>query len=132
MIEFNDIKALRSHRIIKFLVTGGLNTTVSYLGFTIFIWAGINYLLASAIGYCIGIINSYYLSKGWTFQTTKASTVSLFFQFCIINFITLGMNLSIMYILVGIYSTNVYLAQVMAILMTMTINFISYRWLFKS
>ena len=127
----HKIRQFIPRRIIRFVITGGINTAVSYLSFVLFISLGIDYLVASTFGYTIAVFNSYFLNKKWTFESKKVTSLKLFVQFTIVNILSLGGNLIIMYILVEAIDVNLYVAQAVAIIFTMVLNYIGYKWVFK-
>ena len=58
-----------ARQFLKFGLVGVLNTGVQYVVFVgLFRLLGVPMLLASGIGYCAGIVNSYFLNRIWTFQ----------------------------------------------------------------
>jgi len=123
---------MMSLRGVKFIITGGVNTAVSYLGFATFIWLGLGYLSASSLGYFLGIINSYVMNKRWTFDVDTKSSINLVSQFIVINLLALSVNLCVMYYLVDGLGLNVYWAQAIAILFTMVISYVGYKWIFTT
>ncbi len=63
-------------QILRFLITGSITTTLSYIIFLIlFRCVSVNYLISSATGYIIGIFLSYLINKRWTFEDGYISTV---------------------------------------------------------
>lgn len=102
-------------RLIKFCIVGGINTLITLLTFYLLNKIlGINYLVGSVIGYIAGMCNSYILNKRWTFHDKDDRVALQFIKFIIVNSMSLGINLLIMYILVDRLSLDSMLSQVLA------------------
>jgi putative flippase GtrA len=131
----DSIKSLFTHpeilRVSKFLVSGFLNTFVSYFIFTLFFLLGVPYLASSAIGYCLSACLSYFLNKKWTFNSRKSDSVTLAVQFCLVNLLALGLTLSLMYLIVQYLLIAPLVAQAITIIVTTIFNFFAYRTLFR-
>lgn len=102
-------------RLMKFCIVGGINTLITLLVFYLLNKIlGINYLVSSVIGYIGGMCNSYILNKRWTFHDKDEKVALQFIKFIIVNSISLGINLLIMYISVDILHLDSMLSQVLA------------------
>lgn len=112
-------------KIIKFCIVGGINTFITLILFyTLNKILGVNYIFSTAIGYLIGMVNSYILNKKWTFQDDDKRVVFQFAKFALINSISLGINLLIMYIFVDKLYMDSMLSQVCATGFSTLSNFI--------
>lgn len=131
MRYFNDLLRLLPQRMVKFIITGGVNTILSYLCFVLLISLNVNYILASGFGYTLAMLNSYFLNKKWTFSSTKPTSVKLLSQFITINLLTLGGSLALLSFSVEVLDINVYISQLIAIIFTMIFNYIGYKLAFK-
>ena len=61
-------------QILRFLITGSITTSLSYIIFLIlFRCVSVNYLISSATGYVAGIFLSYLINKRWTFEDGNPS-----------------------------------------------------------
>ena len=89
---------LLRHEFIRFLLTGGLNTAVSwtiYLLLNLFL----PYAVAYSIAYIFGMVFTYYLNTRWVFKVPmKWST---FMQFPVIFVIRYCLDLTVLYLLVS-------------------------------
>ena len=120
-------------KFVRFSAVGGLNTLITigifYLLFNIL---HIKYLIASVIGYCIGILNSYIWNKLWTFESKSTAIGSEFSKFVALNLTGLALNALIMSVLVEILNIIPFLAQVITIGIIFILNFFgSSYWVFK-
>lgn len=102
-------------KLIKFCIVGSVNTLITLVTFYILNKIlQINYLTSSLLGYVLGMINSYVLNKRWTFQNRDKKVVIQFIKFTIVNLISLGINLFIIYILVDRFNIDSMVSQVFA------------------
>lgn len=117
--------------VMKFITAGIINTSVFYLTFIFLIHLEINYLVASACGYLLATGISYALNKIWTFKSLNPSTIKMVILFVIINLLSLGGNLSILYFFVDFLLLNLYFSQLIALFSSMAINYFGYKKLFS-
>ena len=76
--EFVD--PLLSHRIIRFLLVGGINAVFSYSVYAVFLLVGLGYALANLLALIAGILFSFKTQGTWVFNNTANR---LFFRFVI-------------------------------------------------
>lgn len=84
----------------KFLSIGVLNTALDVgLYFVLTRWTGVAAFktLAKGISYGVGILNSFYWNKSWTFKS-DAGTVAAFVPFALANLAALAINASVMHV----------------------------------
>jgi putative flippase GtrA len=116
-------------QFIKFGVVGLLNTFVHYLiFFLLFRIAGVEMITASALGYLLGVLNSFVLNRRWTFEVTGDGHRKDFVKFFSVNLISLAVNLLCLRMLVSSLQIWPELAQVIAIGCALLINFAGNRW----
>ena len=111
-------------QFLKFAVVGVLNTAVHYAVFLLlFSGVGMNYLIASALGYGVGTINSYLLNRRWTFRSGDSRIVGEMIRFGAVNVIALVANAGILFALVSTFHLDPRIAQLIAIVGSLGINF---------
>jgi putative flippase GtrA len=115
-------------KFIKFCFVGISNTAVTFCTFYILseIFA-LNYLFSSFIGYVLGVVNSFILNKTWTFHDKNSRFILQFIRFSIVNTISLGINLTIMYVCVEKFFISSIMAQVIATGFTTIVNYLGSR-----
>lgn len=120
-------------QFLKFGLIGLLNTLVHYLTFIIlFKLAGIHMLVASSIGYMLGIINSFFLNRKWTFQVKGNNWRVEAFKFFVVNAFSLAINLLLLETLVKYLYLRPELSQILAIAGSLVVNFWGNKmWTFK-
>jgi putative flippase GtrA len=119
-------------QIIKFLMVGIISTIFNYsCFFFLFRFFGLNFLLASTIGYMIGLLFGYSLNRAWTFQSDINSFAQKFRYLCTYLF-SLVVGLIFLQILVKNYSLASEIANMYVILITTLLNFIGTKfWVFS-
>lgn len=117
----------------KYAVVGGFVTAVDFVLLYIFIefflmW----YILAATLSFTTALITSFFLNKFWTFKNKDGNIPSQMTKFTIINLIGLGINLTVLYILVDFFSIWYLPAKVVATVFVLLWNFLGMRnWAFK-
>jgi putative flippase GtrA len=114
-------------------MVGVLNTAVQYLLF-LFLYrvAGMNYIVASAIGYCAGITNSYLWNRVWTFHSEESRKGLEFGKFILVNAVSMAVNLGILRYSVKHLEMRPEIGQIIAIAFSMAANFIGNKfWTFR-
>jgi len=86
-------KKLRT--FVGFVVAGGVATIINYSLFASLYWWGVNYLVASAIGYVSGIVISFTINKLFVF-TDSAGTRGQFLRYTLIYVGALAVQLALL------------------------------------
>ncbi|MBI4407875.1 MAG: GtrA family protein [Candidatus Kerfeldbacteria bacterium] len=116
---------------LKFIVVGGISTVVNYTVFFLsYHYGQINYLVASAIGYVIGLSLSYLLNASWTFrqQSTPHLIGNQTVRFITIYVCSLVMSLGLIYLLVHWLGMDPRVANIIAISQTTITNFLGCKY----
>jgi putative flippase GtrA len=114
---------------IRFALVGLINTGTSYLTFIVLYRLFGNYILASILSYLVGMGISFVLNRSFVFQSETRSGQLL--PFCLINLSSLACSTGMLYLLVHELGIWVYLAQVLAIGISMVMNYLGYRAVFS-
>ena len=120
-------------QLIRFLLVGVVNTAIQYVVFVVlYEVTGINYLLASIAGYCLGVLNSYLLNRRWTFASANAQILPEAIRFTTVNLLALGANTGLLFVLVSTQGVRPRIAQLWAITASVGVNFILNKtWTFR-
>jgi putative flippase GtrA len=120
-------------RFMKFCLVGGSNTLITLLSFYILSTIlNVNYILSSMLGYCLGMMNSFILNKRWTFYDSEKRILPQFIKFVVVNSLSLGVNLLVMYTLVGKLNLDRMLSQIIATGFSIVSNYVGSRlWVFR-
>ncbi|MDN3019016.1 GtrA family protein [Paenibacillus sp. BSR1-1] len=118
-------------KFLKFGAVGIFNTLITIGSFTLFVYLGINYILANTLAYGLGTINSFFWNKNWVFQE-RSGNLTLFVKFVIVNIVMLGFNTLTLYLLVDQFKIGSTAAQVFSTFLGMMINFLfNQKWTFS-
>jgi len=82
-------------KFVGFIAAGGTATVINYALFASLYWAGLNYLLASALGYVSGIAVSYIINKLFVFRDATAQR-SPFLRYTLIYLVALLAQLGLL------------------------------------
>lgn len=121
----------------KFALVGCLNTFIDWaVYFTILsIFPAesiLFYTIAKGLSYFCGIVNSFFLNRYWTFNTSPGDNVKgRFFKFIVVNTVGLGINSASVYILLNL-NISQYVTLFLATLFAFGFNFVlSKLWVFR-
>jgi len=117
--------------LVRFTLVGIGNTLVDFGVFFLLTSMGVSYVLAQICSYSAGVINSYIWNRTWTFRVQEKASVSQFFQFLILNLLSLGTTVVLLQLLhsAGI---SLVISKGMATMAGMAINFSGSRfWVFS-
>jgi putative flippase GtrA len=119
-------------KFIKFSIVGVTNTLVSLVSFYVFFEViGIYYIVASTLGYIVGLINSYFWNLRWTFK--QKHSIGVLIKFVFVNIVALGLKLSVIYILVESLQIPELYSEVIAMGFAIVVNFGGNRfWTFNN
>lgn len=121
-------------KFLKFAVIGGIGTFIN-LGI-LFIFTeilAIYYIVSEIIAFVASLTNNYFLNKRWTFRETIEEKVFLkYSKYFLICVLSLLINLSVLFILVELFSVWYIIAEIFAIMVGFFINFLgNYTWTFE-
>lgn len=112
-------------RFVKFCFVGACNTAVTFcMYYLLYGIVGINYILSSFIGYTAGLANSFALNRHWTFRSGDRKAAAQFMRFALVNIVSLGANLLILFICAEWLGMNKLVSQLLATGFTTIINYI--------
>ncbi len=119
---------------IKFGLVGSLSFVVDaglYLVLTR--KAGVFYLYAKLISFCVAAANSYLLNRRWTFRSRDPNRVRQAAQFFAVASVGASLNAGIMYLLHGVAHLHDLMALVLTTGVVMFWNFLANRaWTFRT
>ncbi len=126
-------------QLIRFTLVGGLNTAIDFgvLNLLIQIWHW-QVLPANVVSFSLAVINSYFLTKYWTFQDKSAKGLWQFGGFVAVNL--LGLGISTLIIKYGLPTAEVYWAdlafgwrynivKVLSVFVIWVWNFLAYKFI---
>lgn len=120
-------------QLVKFGLVGVANTLIDF-GVFILLHGYLNvfYALAQVISYSCGMTNSYFLNKFWTFQSQKAIRLEEVVKFVVVNLLSLGVSLVLLYLVRGRGNWGVTESKVLATSGSLLVNFLGNKfWVFR-
>lgn len=117
---------------LRFVAVGVTNTLLSTAVFAALFHLGVHYLLASALAFAVGALNSYALNRRWTFRSHAPRGPELA-RFVCVQAVGLGVNLAMLAGLVEAARIPHVVAQLLAFPVASLIMFaLSRQWAFRS
>jgi putative flippase GtrA len=118
-------------KLIKFGITGVINTAATLIVFTLFnSLTPIGKIASSTLGYITGMITSYTINRSWTFNTKNSFLSPELIKFVILNLIVMGIGLITLKICVDKFSMGEYVTQYFIVTpLNLILNFIGSRLL---
>ena len=119
---------------IKFTIVGIVNTAIHLsILYILTEFFSVWYILSSLIAFLFAVTNSFILNTLWTFKKNiKHKTTTKYGKFFIVSAITALSNLLFLYIFTEFVGLWYMLSQVIAIVLTLMMNFIGNKfWTFK-
>lgn len=103
------------HPTVRFVIVGGINTTVGLLTIWLLKWlGGLGDFTANLCGYALGVCVSFLLNRSWTFSFKGAWLPSVA-RFLVVVGIAYLANLGVVLPLVQKFGMNGYVAQIFGI-----------------
>jgi putative flippase GtrA len=120
------------HQLVKYLLVGLMNTSMSYLLFFLLVTIKVHYQLSLILVTILVICNSYLWHKHWTFRSSDKNMIGEFFRFNSVYFLSLGINSLLLFIFAEKFHIDPRLAQLFCIVISTIVNFLGHRfWSFK-
>jgi putative flippase GtrA len=120
-------------QFVKFGVIGASNTLVNIIVYTVVIF--INpawYLLGNALGWALGVLNSYYWNNRYVFIDSKGTTASKLLKMYASYAAGLVVSTLLLILFVQVFGLQELLAYLLTIIFTVPINFLLNKfWAFK-
>jgi putative flippase GtrA len=114
----------------KFGLVGLLNTLIGYgVYFILLRW--INYLIALFIAHVIGVANSFFWNKYWTFKSKNKYHAEIL-RFVLVYAFTFIINVILLSLAVSKYHINAKIAQALILFLVTLISFFGHKyWSFR-
>ncbi len=106
---------------IKYATVGVSNTLIdaaAYFALTRWLWLGSLPVLAKGIAYAIGMVNSFYWNRNWTFKSKgtiyRVPTWKAAFLFTLTHIAALGINAGVMFLGLEVLALSEILSLILA------------------
>jgi putative flippase GtrA len=118
-------------QFMKFNIVGVLNTAIDFCVFTLLTFLLVNSLLAQAISYGCGMVNSYFLNRNWTFAKRNEADMWQAARFVTVNLTALGISMAVLYLMNTVLLVNVFASKLAATVFSIAVNFLGNKfWVF--
>jgi putative flippase GtrA len=119
-------------QFVKFGIVGASNTLLSLAVYAVLLKGfGMEYLLASAIGYAVGIVNGFLWNRAWTFRGHVGDALTPV-RWGVVQGCGLAANLGLVYVFVHDADLDKLLGQACATAIVVVFTFIANRaWTFR-
>ncbi|NEN86220.1 GtrA family protein [Paenibacillus elgii] len=82
--------------IVRFCVTGAINTGIDLTVFTVLTLSSVPYLAAQGAAFVCGLLNSYFMNRTWTFGQKGKSRPAEWMKFCALNLLIFSMSTALL------------------------------------
>lgn len=103
-------------QIFKYAAVGVSNTLIdaaTYYALTRWLWLGSLPVLAKGLAYAVGMTNSFYWNRNWTFKS-ESNALKAAFLFTLTHIAALGINASVMYLGLETFNLSEVISLVLA------------------
>lgn len=119
------------HQTIRFGIVGVINTVVGYGVYFLMLRLKVVYVIALLISHIVGVTNSYFWNKYFTFKSHRKSLKELV-RFLSVYAVTFVVNLGILMVMVEKIKMSKEIAQVVALFIVTAISFFGHKfWSFS-
>ena len=123
-------------QFIKFGIVGVSNTAISYFTYSLLVYIGVYYIIASVIAFIISVINSFYWNNKLVFASNDNLIKTLIIKFIktFLAYASTGLVLQnvLLWTLVEQFKFSKYLAPLFILIITVPLNFVLNKyWAFK-
>jgi putative flippase GtrA len=127
MALFGLIKRLFEDKRIRFVFVGGINTAVGFGFNVLFLALGMRVEVAQTLATVLGVINSYFWNKYFTFKSPKKSFAEIvrFVSVYLVSYLaSLGINVLLYYH----FGVNKYLSAFLCIFVTTLVSYFGHNF----
>lgn len=123
---------IKAKQFIKFGIVGLGNNVVFLLIYYLLLYFKVHYLVANVFAYILSSITGYILNKLWVFEAKNQKVKKSLFRYYIVYGSSFLINISVMYILVGVLSISEVIAPYLILCITIPYNFVlSKIWVYS-
>ena len=121
-------------KLVKFGITGVMNTAVDFLVYTLLVsFFSMGLYVSQIISYSCGMLNSYVVNRKWTFSTKNGFFSGDLVRFIVLNLSMMLLGMGIIYVCTQKLMFHKLVAKLISTLLVLIINFlISNFWVFRS
>jgi putative flippase GtrA len=121
------ITRIISNKQMRFLIVGCINTFVGYGVYALVIFCGFSYVAAQAASTVIGVTNSYFWNKYFTFKKPRKSATEVL-RFVSVYALSYFVSLLILFVCVDLLHISAYIAGLVGLIFTTAISYIGHNY----
>ena len=130
--DMKDSLIAEFFKLVKFGITGVMNTLVDCVIFLLLTHMGVAIYFAQVVSYSCGMLNSYIVNRSWTFQSKGKFFSRQMMRFIIANLSLLVLSLVLLWIFTEQLGLIKLLAKLCSTVLIMVIGFVVNRlWVFR-
>lgn len=129
----DDPRTKQLIKLVKFGITGVMNTAVDFLVYTLLVsFFSVGLYLSQIISYSCGMLNSYIVNRKWTFSTQNGFFSQELLRFILLNLSMMLLGMGIIYLCTQKLLLHRLAAKLISTLLVLAVNFlISNFWVFR-
>jgi dolichol-phosphate mannosyltransferase len=119
-------------QLVQFSIVGATGYVVNLTVFSVLLkLAGIHYIPAAVLAFCVAVTNNFLLNRHWTFKAADGHAGFQAARFLTVSLVALGFNLIVLELLVSVAGMEKIPAQAIAIVAATPLNFVGNKlWSF--
>ena len=118
-------------KLVKFGITGVMNTAVDFAVFILLGYIGVPTYPAQAVSYSCGMMNSYIVNRSWTFKSKGRFWSKELIRFVASNMIQMLLSIAVMWVFISKIGMIKIVAKIFATVIILLIGFLINRiWVF--
>jgi dolichol-phosphate mannosyltransferase len=121
-------------QLLRFATVGASGYVVNLAVFTAAVHgAGLGYVLAAVLAFCVALANNFFWNRGWTFRAGAGHAGFQAARFVVVSLVAFAFNLLVLYVLVEFAGLQKVPSQAIAIVAATPLNFVGNRlWSFRA
>ena len=136
MVSWRD-KDNFNGQIMRFGLSGTITNITNYVTFLLLLWylmlglfssASNHHIYASVAGFFAGFVVGFFLNRNLVFGAKDGKIHADMSKFLIVNIISLGANVAMIFMAVNMLGIDPKLGQILAILVSAVVNFCGTKW----
>jgi putative flippase GtrA len=117
----------------KFAVVGAIGYVINLAVYRTLLHAGLHFLAAATCSFLVAVTSNYTWNRIWTFRAERGHIGVQGMRFFVVSLASLGANLAILDLFVSAAGLGKFLANAIAIVLVMPLNFIGNKlWSFRT
>ncbi|MCI1577497.1 MAG: GtrA family protein [Clostridium beijerinckii] len=119
-------------QFLKFGIVGVSNTLISLLIYYILIYFDIDYVVANAIGFIVGVLNSYYWNNKYVFDKSHSGNIKPIIKTFLSYGLTFILSTILLVVMVDFFIFSKVVAPIINLIITIPLNFLLNKfWAFR-